>query len=230
MIAAYAELLAGKLGFDPALSRRVRQEVEDHLWEAVAAEPSEGHGKAIQRAISKFGNADAIANQFATLWLVEQMKKLGVTVMLVIGGVLVAMKARVAWYALSQWELDEDVRAVAWLVGAIDAYAFWLAVIVGFAGWAYLIVRRPAPTGVYAAHRNLQRVLLLSWISAAALIVSVTSDGVLTALRLAGSAVSAQFLIPMISMAVEIAGVGILVFIVRSVVVAMASTTALLKT
>jgi hypothetical protein len=98
------------------------------------------------------------------------------------------------------------------------------------AGWAYLIVRRPAPIGAYAAYRNLWRVLLLSWISAAALVVSVTGDGVLTALRLAGSAVSAQFLIPMISMAVEIAGVGILIFIVRSVVVAMASTTALLKT
>src|SRR5262249_51391811 len=159
--------------------------------------------KAIQRAISKFGDADAIANQFATLWLVAQMKKLSVTVMLVIGGVLVAMKARVAWYALSQWELDEDVRAVAWLGGAVDAYAFWLAVIVGLAGWAYLIVRRPAPIGAYAAYRNLWRVLLLSWISAAALVVSVTGDGVLTALRLAGSAVSAQFLIPMISMAVE---------------------------
>ena len=34
MIAAYAELLAGKLDFNPSLSRRVRQEVQDHLWEA----------------------------------------------------------------------------------------------------------------------------------------------------------------------------------------------------
>ena len=42
MIAAYAELLAGKLDFNPSLSRRVRQEVQDHLWEAAAADPSGG--------------------------------------------------------------------------------------------------------------------------------------------------------------------------------------------
>jgi hypothetical protein len=33
------ESLAGALSFDRSLSRCVRQEVEDHLWEAVAADP-----------------------------------------------------------------------------------------------------------------------------------------------------------------------------------------------
>ena len=35
-IADYAAALARELAFDVSLSRRVRQEVEDHLWEAVA--------------------------------------------------------------------------------------------------------------------------------------------------------------------------------------------------
>jgi hypothetical protein len=230
MIAAYAELLAGKLGFNPALSRRVRQEVEDHLWEAVAAEPSDNRGKAVQLAISKFGDADAIAAQFATLWLMKQMKKVGITVILVIAGVLVAMKARVAWYALSQWGLNEDVRAIARLVGLIDAYAFWVSVIVGSAGAAYVIARRSSPTGVHAAHRRLQCILLLSWVSAAALVVSVIGDGVLTALRLAGSNPSAEFLIPIVSMAIEIVCAGILILSLRTAVVGLAHTAALLKT
>src|SRR6201999_4384389 len=38
MIPDYLERLAHELDFDRSLSRRVRQEVEDHLWEAVAAD------------------------------------------------------------------------------------------------------------------------------------------------------------------------------------------------
>ena len=38
MIENYLELLARELDFDRSLSRCVRQEVEDHLWEAVAAD------------------------------------------------------------------------------------------------------------------------------------------------------------------------------------------------
>ena len=82
MISAYADLLAGKLLFNPSLSRRVRQEIQDHLWEATAASPPGNEREAIQRAIANFGDPHAIAGQFATLWLVRQMWKVGVIVIL----------------------------------------------------------------------------------------------------------------------------------------------------
>jgi hypothetical protein len=222
MIAAYAQLLAVKLNFNPALSRRVRQEVEDHLWEAAAAGPSGNGREAVQRAIANFGDPHVIAAQFATAWLVRQTWKVGVTVILVIGGVFVAMKARVTWYAAAQWGLSDDVRAVAKLVGLIDTCAFWLSVIVGIVGSTYLIVHRVPPTALCAAHcSRLRHLLFLSALSAVALGVSVIGDGVLTSLRLVGRELSADVLIPISSMVIEIVCTGILVFSVRNIVVRM---------
>jgi len=229
MIAAYAELLAGKLAFNPSLSRRVRQEVQDHLWEAAGGASANGR-EAVQRAIANFGDPHVIATQFATAWLARQPWKVGVTVILVISGVFVAMKARVTWYAATQWALSDDVRAVAKSVGLIDACAFWLSVIVGIVGCTYLVVRRVPLTARCAAHcSRLRYLLFLSAVAAAALSVSVLSDGVLTGLRLVGRDFSADFLIPISSMVAEIVCAGSLIFGVRSIIVRMAHTTALLK-
>jgi hypothetical protein len=86
-------------------------------------------------------------------------------------------------------------------------------------------------TALCAAHcSRLRHLLFLSAVSAAALSVSVISDGMLTALRLVGREFSADFLIPISSMVVEIVCAGSLIFGVRSIVVRMAHTTALLKT
>ena len=52
MISEYLESLAAALGFDRSLSRRVREEVEDHLRMAVAADPKGDRLEAEQRAIA----------------------------------------------------------------------------------------------------------------------------------------------------------------------------------
>jgi hypothetical protein len=141
------------------------------------------------------------------------------------------MKGRVTWYAAAQWELSDDVRAVAKSVALIDACAFWLSVIAAIVGCAYLVFCRVPPTALCAAHcSRLRHLLFLSAGSAAALSVSVISDGVLTALRLVGRESSVDVLIPISSMVLEIVCAGILIFSVRSIVVRMAHTTALLKT
>jgi hypothetical protein len=230
MIAAFAELLAAKLYFSPPLAQRVRQEVQDHLSEAAAASRPGNEAIAVQRAIAGFGDPHAIAAQFATAWLARQTWKIGTTAILVIGSVLVAMKARVSWYALAQWGLSEDVRGVAIAVGLIDASAFWLSVMAGIAGCAYLGLRRVPATALCAAHcSKLRHVLCLSAVSAAALSVSVIGDGALTALRLVGREASADVLIPIFSMLIEIACAGILIFSVCSIFLRMAHATALLK-
>jgi hypothetical protein len=229
MIPDYLELLARELDFDGSLSRRVRQEVEDHLWEAVAADSTEDMLQAQQRAIARFGDARVIARQFAVASLARYSKRAGVAAVLVIAGVFMAMKARVAWYAAMQWAISDDMKAVGGFIVRIDRAAFWLSVIVGFCGWAYIRSRR-IPTAFHPAYRRqLRRFFLLGSTAAAALVVSVISDGVLTALQLRGAELSAEFLVPIVSMAIEIACVGILVLHLRGVALRAASTAALLK-
>ena len=230
MIPDYLELLERELNFDRSLSRCVRQEVEDHLWEAVAADSTGNMLEAQQRAIANFGDARAIAAQFAVVSLARHSRRAGVAAVLVIASVFIAMKARVAWYAAAQWVISDDMRAVSGLIVQIDRYAFWLSVIVGLGGWAY-IRSRQIPAAFYPGYRRqLRRFFLLCSAAAAALVVSVISDGVLTALQPRGTELSAESLVPIFSMAIEIACVGILVFHIRGVTLRAASTAALLKT
>ena len=230
MIPDYLELLARELDFDRSLSRRVRQEVEDHLWEAVAADSTGNVLQAQQRAIASFGDARVIAAQFAVASLANYTRRAGVAVVLVIASVFMAMKARVAWYAAMQWAISDDMKAVSGLVVQIDRYSFWLSLIVGLGGWAY-IRSRQIPAAFYPAYRRqVRHFFLLCTTAAAALVVSVISDGVLTALQLLGTGLSAEFLVPIVSMAIEIACVGILVFHIRGIALRAASTAALLKT
>ena len=102
MISDYLDSLVGALSFDRPLSGRVRQEVEDHLREAVAADPAGDGPEAERRAIANFGDPRVIAAEFAMVSLAKQTRRVGAAIILVIAGVFIAMKARVAWYAVTQ--------------------------------------------------------------------------------------------------------------------------------
>jgi hypothetical protein len=224
VISDYIETLVDALSFDRSLSGRVRQEVEDHLWEAVAADPGAGGPEAEQRAIANFGDPHLIAAQFAVVSLARQTRRVGAAIILVIAGVFIAMKARLAWYAVMQCTISDDIRGVSGMVGLIDRYSFWLSVIIGIVGWAYISGRRQ-PTPFYTAyHRQFSRFLFLCIAATGALVVSVISDGVLTALRLPGTELSPEFLIPVFSMAIEIACAGVLVFQIHRVTQRATST------
>jgi len=229
VISDYVDQIAGELIFDRSLSRCVRQEVEDHLWEAVAADPTENMLEAQQRAIANFGDARTIAAQFAVISLAKHSRRVGAAAILVIAGVFIVMKARLAWYVAMQWAMSEDMRAISGIVVSIDRYAFWLSVIIGLGGLAYISSGR-IPSSFHPAYRKqLRRFSLLCMIATAALVVSVISDGVLTALQLFGTELSAEFLVPIFSMAIEIACAGVLVFYIRSITQRTASTAALLN-
>ena len=162
--------------------------------------------------------------------LAKQTRRVGAAIILVIAGVFIAMKARVAWYAVTQCAISDDIQAVCGIVGSIDRYAFWLSVIIGIGGWLYISGRR-IPAAFYTAYRKqLRRFLFLCTAATGALIVSVISDGLLTALRLPGTQLSAEFLLPGFSMAIEVACAGVLVFQIRSITQRAMSTAALLKT
>jgi hypothetical protein len=139
------------------------------------------------------------------------------------------MKARVAWYAATHWAMSADMRAVGAAVVSIDRYAFWLSVIIGIGSLAY-IGGRPIPASFYPAYRRqLRRFAFLCAAATAALAVSVISDGVLTALQLLGAEPSAEFLVPIGSMAFEIACAGALVFLLRRVTQRTETAAAVLK-
>ena len=230
MIPDYLDVLARELDFDRSLSRCVRQEVEDHLWEAVAADPAGNGLEAQQRAIANFGDARAIAAQFAVISLASHSRRAGVAAVLVIASVFIAMKARIAWYVAAQWTIADDMRAFSGLVVQIDRYAFWLSVIVGLGGWAY-IRSREIPAALDPAYRRqLRRFFLLCCAAAGALVVSVISDAVLTALQLRATAMSTEALVPILSMAFEFACIGILVSQIRGVTLRAASAAALTQT
>jgi hypothetical protein len=132
VISEYGERLARDLDFDRSLSQCVRREVEDHLWEAVAANQTGDRLEAERRAVANFGDPHVIAAQFAAASLTKQARRVGVAAVLVIAAVFIVMKARLTWYAVMQW--PAQMGALGEIVGSIDRYAFWLSVFVGIAG------------------------------------------------------------------------------------------------
>src|SRR5262245_49311457 len=209
LITEYVERLAGLLAFDPPLSRRVRREVEDHLREAAAAYPSGGR-EAERRAIAAFGEPSTIAAQFAAVSLAKRARRAGAASVLLTAAVFVAMKARIAWYGLIECP-GVDLGVLGQVVVSLDRYAFWLSGLVAIAGWMY-IDSRGVPAGFTPEYRaQLRRFSLVSAAVAAALTVSVASDGLLTSLRLVQTAWSVGFLLPVFSVAVEVVCAGVLI-------------------
>ena len=114
IVADYLDTLAQELSFDEPLSRRVRKEVEDHLWEASANEPGDAT-EAQRRAITKFGDPREIAQQYAALSVLSQVRRVAIIVVLALVGIFISMKGRGAWYSLMQWGLSDQTQ----FVGAI---------------------------------------------------------------------------------------------------------------
>jgi len=216
VISQYLGQLARELDFDPSLSRQVTREVEDHLWEAVESDPLADRLEAERRAVARFGDPRAIAAQFAVVSLAALARRVGLAAVLLIAAVFIAMKARLAWYGVVPFPLAEEARALAEMVLAIDRWAFWLAVLAGLAGWVYIGGRR-LPGGFtreYSA--QLRRFSLLCSAAAVALVVCVAADGVLTSLRLTGAQWSSASLVPLVSVALEIACAAVLVSFLRA--------------
>jgi len=208
VIQEYAERLARALAFDPALAHRVRQEVEDHLRERAANDPVADRVEAERRAVASFGDPRAIAAQFAAGSLARQARRAGFAAILVIGAAFIAMKARLTWYGLMELPAAGGFEALAGIVLSIDRLAFWLALVAGIAAWIYISSRR-LPASVNGEYRSqLRRFFLMASAAAGALALSIAGDAVLTSLRLYASGWSTAFLVPLLTVAIEVACAG----------------------
>ena len=227
IISDYLDTLTRELSFDIPLARRVRREVEDHLSEAVAAEPEAAASEAQLRAISNFGDPHSIASEYAAQSLFRHTRRLGAVTILAVAGILIAMNARGAWYGWMRWNLSAELQAVRKIGLSIDLYAFLVVLAIGVIGWAYVGTRRMSATFNTAYRDEQKRCMLLYAAIAGPLIASVITDAILTGLRLSETEFRVTALFPLLSMAAEIAFAAFLVVQIRNVMKPMALASSL---
>jgi hypothetical protein len=227
VISAYLDSLAAALSFDRALARAVRDEVEDHLHEAVAADDTGVGGEAERRAIARLGDPHVLAAQFAMVALAKQSRQLAIAILVVLVALFVTMKTRIAWYAFTQWTIAPEMKPITTIIASIDRHAFWLSVAVGIACWAYIASCRIPPVFGGKFRGQVRNFVVLCAVSICALLVAVVSDGVLTVLQLRGATWSTRAAIPIASMTLEAALAGALAVRIRNVMAHMARVAAL---
>lgn len=122
----YVASLRRELDFDPALAKRLASEVEEHLRDAVEADPAGPSIEAERRAVERFGLAREIAGQFAADSVDRQARRTWVTLLVAVTVTFVAMRLRIMWL--------DDAAAPA-LAPLIDRYGFLAAIAVSVVGW-----------------------------------------------------------------------------------------------
>jgi hypothetical protein len=202
-VAAYLDALSRALAFDPPLCRRVRQEVQDHLREAIDTETSAPTIEDEARAVARFGTPRAIAEQYRALSLFMRMRRTGLTIILAIAAVFVAMKARIAWYAMMQWAPSEQLDAINRIALPIDRYAFLLGAACGIAGWLYAVAVPIPATCRATALAQLRRSQLLFQVAALCVAVAVGIEVFLTFHRLLEAGLTMVAILPAASIIVE---------------------------
>jgi hypothetical protein len=107
--------------------------------------------------------------------------------------------------------VSAELAAVRRIGLSIDLYAFAVALAIGLVGWGYIGTRRRAASFDAPYRDQMRRCLLLCAVAALPLIAAVVTDTVLTALRLFESELRLSALVPIVTMAGEIAFAAVLV-------------------
>lgn len=229
IVTDYLDALTRALSFDAPLSCRVRKEVEDHLWEATADEPDGDLIEVQRRAIARFGDPREIARQYAASSLFSQTRRVAFIAILALFGIYLAMKGRGAWYGFMQWAPTDHFKDVATTWISIDLNAFRIALVVGIVGLGYIATRR-APISFHEGCRSqVKRCVVLFAAMAGALLASVVTDTVLTGLRVVEADLPASALVPVLSIAAEIALVSVLALYIRATIRRAAFASSLLR-
>lgn len=203
-IAEYLDELSRELAFDPALSRRVRHEVHDHLCETVDGETGEAAAGAEQRAIARFGRPREIAAQYKALAIHTRIRQAGVIVILAVAAIFFAMEGRVVWYAFVKWPVSPELQALGAALLPVDRYAFLTAAVFAIGGWLYgLRLSIPADHRL-TSRRRLRRCQFLAAAATIAVAVSVALEAFLTSLRLLETGFSSSAILPIASVVLEL--------------------------
>ena len=128
VIEGYVAALRRELDFDPALARRMADEIEAHLWEAAEADPAWPSPEAERRTVERFGLAREIAGQFAADAVNHLARRTWMALLATVAVTFVAMRVRVMWLG----DVGDSLSVLAPLV---DRYAFLAALGVAAIGW-----------------------------------------------------------------------------------------------
>lgn len=183
VIETYLAGLRRELDFDPALARRMTEEIEAHLWDAAEADPAWPSPEAEQRAVERFGLARGIAAEFAVDAVARQSKRTWVALLATLAATFVAMRLRQMW-------LGDVGDLFPVLAPIVDRYAFIGALAVSAVAW-------------FAWRR--------SWLPLAVCLVAIVASVIAGILR-AGLFVDGAPLAVMLAAAGEIALIGLLSF------------------
>lgn len=112
------------LAFDPALARRVREEVGAHIEEAI------DHGRTAEEAIARFGRASALAPDFARAALPARLRATLHAALSMLAATFLFMRLRSVLLALGQAE-----GGLANLLAAVDRAGLAAAILFGLAAW-----------------------------------------------------------------------------------------------
>jgi hypothetical protein len=124
----YLAELRRDLDFDPALARRMGDEVEAHLRDAAEADPAWPSPDAERRAVKRFGLAREIAVQCASDAVNRQARRTWIALLAAVAVTFIAMRLRVI-------SLADAGDSLSMLAPLIDRYAFLAAIAVGAIGW-----------------------------------------------------------------------------------------------
>jgi hypothetical protein len=209
LVAEYLDSLSCALSFDPKLSRRVRDEVADHLHESIASATSHVDTvreirDAARGAIGRFGSPWEIARQYAATSLGRQAKAAGFAVFFSVLCIFGTMKYRTAWYRAAHWVNGSHYAALMSVIVPIDRYAFLVALLLGFAGLFYSRILPPLGGFDPPCRKMLRRRAAVCAAATSAFIASVASDAALTAAHLAAHAWSVSIVAPIGSVLVEV--------------------------
>jgi hypothetical protein len=212
-IADYLGTLERELNFDAQLSRQVRREVEDHLREAVAAEPDGDEMERQRRALVRFGKPKEIASQYLTVSLLQQSRGTTALLVLVTAAIFAVMMGRGWWYEASHWPLSDQFEATTRQAVAIARGIFLSAFAIGVIAWTY-VYRFPeaAPLAIY---KRFKRGIVLAIAAAALLLCTLAGEVGLTALRLMHSAPLPVAIVPIIVLAIEFGGALMVILQIR---------------
>ena len=128
VIDTYLAGLRREFDFDPALARRMTEEIEAHLWDAAEADPAWPSPEAERRAVERFGLAREIAAEFAADAVARQSKRTWIALLATLAVTFVAMRLRQMW-------LGDVGDLFPILAPIVDRYAFIAALAVGAVAW-----------------------------------------------------------------------------------------------
>jgi uncharacterized membrane protein len=204
-IRAYLDALGHELRYDPALARRVRDEVEAHLRDA-AEMRDEGE------AVASFGAPRDVAAQFAAVSMATRIRAAAGTAIVVFMVSFAVMQLRLGWYAAMHWPPGSVVAAT--LMRVLFSVGV-LAALVGIG--AVLATRAFDPSSTFARAR-LQRSFVLAAITTTYVIALLATDAAATAVRLTARPWSTASLVPLAALAMETLFASILVAELRTIV------------